>query len=91
MWMKSHCHLSLETHLTEQQWPRAEQHNHNRTFNLMSYADFKAQYSSIDWDAFLGATSVEGLEYVNVSHPKLVEAAIEIINSMSLDDWKAVT
>jgi len=52
----------------------------------MSYADFKAQYSGIDWDAFLGATSVEGLEDVNVSHPELVAAAIEIINSISLDD-----
>ena len=57
----------------------------------MSYADFKAQYSGIDWDSFLGATGVEGLEDVNVSHPELVAAAIEIINSTSLDDWKAVT
>ena len=81
--------LALETRLAEQQWPRAQRRDRDRIYNPMSYADFKAQYAGIDWDAMLAEGGVEGLEDVNVSHPEPVSAAIEIINSTSLEDWKA--
>lgn len=81
--------LALETRIAEQQWPRAKRRNRDLIYNPMSYADFKAQYSGIDWDIMLASSGIEGLEDVNVSHPEPVAAALEIINSVSLDDWKA--
>lgn len=81
--------LALETRIAEQQWPRSERRNRDRIYNPMSYADFKAEYTGFDWDSFLAENGVEGLEDVNVSHPEPVAAAIGIINSASLDDWKA--
>lgn len=81
--------LALETRIAEQQWPRSQRRDRDRIYNPMSYADFKAEYSGFDWDSFLAENGVENLEDVNVSHPEPVAAAIEIINSASLDDWKA--
>lgn len=81
--------LALETRIAEQQWPRSQRRDRDRIYNPMSYADFKAEYSGFDWDSFLAENGIENLEDVNVSHPEPVAAAIEIINSASLDDWKA--
>jgi len=81
--------MALETRIAEQQWPRSQRRDRDKNYNPMSYVDFKAQYTGYDWDSFLAAGGVEGLGDLNVSHPEPVAAAVEIINSTSLDDWKA--
>jgi len=81
--------LALETRIAEQQWPRSDRRDRDKIYNPMSYADFKAEYTGFDWDSFLAENGVEGLEDVNVSHPEPVAAAVGIINSTSLEDWKA--
>ncbi len=81
--------LALETRIAEQQWPRSDRRDRDKIYNPMSYADFKAEYNGFDWDSFLAGNGIEGLEDVNVTHPGPVAAAIEIVNSASLDDWKA--
>lgn len=81
--------VALETKIAEQQWPRAERRNRDKTYNPTSYADFKAQYDGFDWDTYLGAAGIESLEKLNVSHPEPVAGVIELIKSSSIEDWKA--
>ena len=81
--------LALETKIAEKTWTRADRRNRDKTFNPMSYADFKAEYAGFDWDMYFGAGGIEGLESLNVSHPDAVAAAIELVNSVPLEDWKA--
>lgn len=81
--------LALETRIAEKQWPRAQRRNRDMTFNPMSVADFKAKYTGFDWDAYLDAAGVEGLEDLNVSHPEPLADAIALVNDISIDDWKA--
>lgn len=81
--------LALETRIAEQQWPRSQRRDRDKIYNPMSYADFKTKYAGFDWDAFLAAGGIETLENLNVSHPEPVAAALEIIGSTPLEDWKA--
>ncbi|WP_262694065.1 M13 family metallopeptidase [Kordiimonas aquimaris] len=86
---KADAIIALETKIAEKQWPRADRRNRDKTFNPMSYADFKTEYADFDWDAFLSAAGIEGLQNLNVSHPEPLAAAMELIKSISMDDWKA--
>ena len=86
---KADAIIAAETKIAEKTWPRADRRNRDKTFNPMSYNDFKAEYAGFDWDMFFGAGGVEGLESLNVSHPDAVAAAIELVKEVSLDDWKA--
>lgn len=86
---KAQAILALEKRIAEKHWPRADRRNRDKTFNPMSYSDFKAAYPGFDWDMYLAAGGVEGLEKLNVSHPDAVAAAIELVNDIPLADWKA--
>lgn len=81
--------LAIETKLAEKQWPRSERRNRDKTLNPMDYADFKAKYTGLDWDAFFGARDMGHVERLNVSFPDVVAAFPELIKSVSVDDWKA--
>jgi len=86
---KADAILAIETKIAEKQWPRSERRNRDKTLNPMSYADFKAEYTGFDWDAFFGARDFVGFEDLNVRFPDAVAAVVGIVNEVSLDDWKA--
>jgi len=81
--------LALETKIAEKQWPRSERRNRDKTLNQMSYDDFKARYTDFDWDGFFAARDFTGFDNLNVTFPDAVAAVIDIVNNVSLDDWKA--
>ncbi len=49
---KAQAVLALETAFAENLWPRADRRNRDLTFNPMTYAEFKAAYPAMDWDAY---------------------------------------
>jgi putative endopeptidase len=81
--------LALETRIAEKHWPRADRRNRDKTYNPMSYADFKMQYDGFDWDQYLSVGGIENVDNLNVLHPDAVLAAIELINVIPVKDWKA--
>ena len=86
---KADAIIAAETKIAEKTWSRADRRNRDKTFNPMSYDDFKAEYSGLDWDMFFAAAGIEGLESLNVNHPDAVAAAIELVKEVPLEDWKA--
>ena len=86
---KAKAILAIETKIAEIQWPRAERRNRDKTFNPMSYTDFKAEYKGFDWDSFFSAGDLTTINDLNVTFPSSVAAAVGLVNSISVDDWKA--
>lgn len=86
---KAEAILALETKLAEKQWARAERRDRTKNFNPTSMADLKANYTGFDWDAYFDAGEIGFLEKVNVSAPGPLQDAINIVNEVPLEDWKA--
>ncbi|MFT7685701.1 MAG: putative endopeptidase [Candidatus Azotimanducaceae bacterium] len=81
--------FELEKTIAGHQWPRADRRDRTKTYNPMTVAQLKAKYPNYDWDLFLESSGVIGLTDINVSHPNTIEPLIELINTVSLDTWKA--
>ena len=81
--------LVLETQIAESMWTRAERRDRDKTYNPMSYADFKANYPGFDWDAYFTAVGIEQLDDLNVTYPSAMSPIIALVNSVSLEDWKS--
>ena len=66
---KAQAILALETQVAEHTWPRSQRRNRDLTYNPMSYADFKAEYPGLDWDAYFTAAGIADLTDLNVFYP----------------------
>ncbi|MDA1373049.1 MAG: M13 family metallopeptidase [Proteobacteria bacterium] len=85
---KAEAILALETQIAEHTWPRDQRRNRDLTYNPMSYAEFVAEYSGIDWDAYFAAAGIENLEDLNVTFPSAMPPIIDLVNTLPVDDWK---
>ena len=81
--------LALETKLAEYQAPRDERRNRDKTYNPTSYADLKANYAGFDWDTYFGVAGINKIDELNVYLPAPLQGAIEMVNTIPLDTWKA--
>lgn len=86
---KAQAILALETRIAEHTWPRSERRNRDLTYNPMSYEDFKAEYSGLDWDAYFGAAGISDLDALNVSYPSAMSPIIDLVNTADVADWQA--
>jgi putative endopeptidase len=86
---KAEAILALETRLAEKQWPRADRRDRTKNFNPTTMEELKATYTGFDWDTFFTAGGIERLKKVNVSGPTPLQDAIDIVNAVPLEDWKA--
>ncbi|UTW59789.1 M13 family metallopeptidase [Kordiimonas sp. SCSIO 12603] len=86
---KAQAVMALETKLAEKQWERADRRNRDKTFNPINYADLATEYPGIDWDAMFKAAGYADFADLNVSQPSAVKDAIELINTLPIEDWKA--
>ena len=81
--------LALETRIAEHTWPRAQRRNRDLTYNPMSFDQFKAEYSGLDWDAYFTAAGIGNLEDLNVSYPSAMSPIIDLINTVAVEDWRS--
>lgn len=87
---KADAILALETQVAEHTWPRAQRRNRDLTYNPMSYADFKAEYPNLDWDAYFTAAGIDELSDLNVYYPSAMSPIIELVNTLPIEDWRAL-
>jgi putative endopeptidase len=80
--------LALETALAKPQWDRAERRDRDKTYNVTSYADFKAQYPGFDWDALFAAQQLPIPGEVNVATPSAVAPILQIVADTPLETWR---
>ncbi|NQV69398.1 MAG: M13 family peptidase [Pseudohongiella sp.] len=81
--------LNLETKIASHMWTRAERRDTDRTYNPMSYEDFKATYAGFDWDNYFTAVGIAGIQELNVVYPSSMSPIIDLVNSTSIEDWKS--
>ena len=81
--------LRLETEIAEHLWPRDQRRNRDLTYNPMSFTEFKAEFSGINWDAYFVAAGVTELKDLNVSFPSAMSPIIELVNTTPVEDWVA--
>ncbi len=81
--------VALETALAQHLWSAAERRDHERTHNVMSYAELTARYPGFDWDALFAAQGLPRAERVNVSTPSAVGPVIALIRETPLATWRA--
>ena len=81
--------LALETRVAEHIWPRSQRRNRDLTYNPMSYQDFKATYSGLDWDAYFAAAGIAELDQLNVFYPNAMSPIIELINTLPVAHWRS--
>ncbi len=87
---KANAILSIETRIAEFTWPRAERRNRDLTYNPMSFDDFLAEYPGFDWLGYFSSAGVENLESLNVIYPSAMSPTIELVDSVSIEDWKSL-
>ncbi|GAB5499390.1 MAG: M13 family metallopeptidase [Pseudohongiellaceae bacterium] len=87
---KAEAILDLETQVAEHTWPRAQRRNRDLTYNPMSYEDFKAEYPNLDWDTYFEAAGINDLADLNVYYPSAMSPIIELVNSLPVEDWRAL-
>ena len=86
---KAEAIMAMETEVAKLQWPRADRRDRDKTYNPTTVAQLKKDYPGFDWDAFLSAGGIEGLEDINVSHPDTIQPLIDLLSSEPLGTWKA--
>ena len=70
--------MKIENALAQVAMTREETRDYSKLYNLMTIDQLKAQYRNIDWDAYLAALKLTGVNTVCVFQPK----SIALVNDM---------
>ncbi|MCL6099705.1 MAG: M13 family metallopeptidase [Bacteroidetes bacterium] len=80
--------MNIETDLAKASNTRLENRNPEKTYNKMTIDNLKSISSGFDWDLYFNKMGVGNLEVVVVSQPRFMEELGNLIDKVSLDDWK---
>lgn len=81
--------LKIETMLAEAAYDNVKLRNPQLNYHKMTVAELKNQIPGIDWDVYLEASGLKGVEEVNVGQPEAVEATAKIWATVPLEAQKA--
>lgn len=80
--------LALETALAKPQWDRAARRDREKTYNVVTFDELKAQYPAYDWTAHLRGQEMPLPERVNVVTPDAVQPVLDVIDATPLPVWR---
>jgi endothelin-converting enzyme/putative endopeptidase len=80
--------MALETALAQKSLTLVEKRDPYNLFHKMDRAHLKALTPDFDWDAYLAAQGVGGVETFNVTEPEFYKEVNLLIQSESLGNWK---
>nr|MDA3911794.1 M13 family metallopeptidase [Bacteroidales bacterium] len=80
--------MEIETRLAEKSMTRLEQRNPHATNNKMSIADLNDLSGSFDFDLYLNKIGIEDIDTINVRQPEFFKFLGEMMDDVSVDDWK---
>jgi endothelin-converting enzyme/putative endopeptidase len=87
--------LGIDTQLAAGHWERAETRDVQKSYNLLTAAELKELCPAFDWDAYvtnLGASDIDHelvLAEVCVGQPSYLAHLSTVLESVSIEDWKA--
>ncbi|MCE2943143.1 MAG: M13 family metallopeptidase [Xanthomonadaceae bacterium] len=80
--------LALETEIAKNHWDRAQLRDRDKTYNLTSFEDLKAQFPSYDWTAHFTSQGIAIPAEVNVTTPSAVGPILEIVGKTPINVWR---
>jgi len=80
--------MAMETALAQKSLTLVEKRDPYNLFHKMDRVHLKALTPDFDWDVYLAAQGVAGVETFNVTEPEFYKEVNGLIQSESLDNWK---
>lgn len=80
--------LALERRIAEAHWAKVELRNPVKIYNPMTPAELAKAAPGLDWNAFLAAGSLSGIDRLSISQPSLATAFAKLVDEVPLEQWK---
>ena len=81
--------MNIETALAKAQMSRTEMRDPYKTYNKYEVSGLSATTPNIDWTKVLTQLKINGADSIIVSNPSFLTIESNMLNSVSLNDWKA--
>lgn len=81
--------MNIETALAKAQMSRVEMRDPYKTYNKFSISGLSATTSNINWTNVLKELKINGADSILVTNPSFLTTENKMLNSVSLNDWKA--
>lgn len=81
--------LKVETMLAEAAYDNVKLRDPQANYHKMKVTDLKREVPGIDWDVYLAAAGLGGIEKLNVGQPEVLKAVADIWNKLPLNEQKA--
>lgn len=81
--------LKVETMLAEAAYDNVKLRDPQANYHKMKMTDLKREVPGIDWDVYLAAAGLGGIEELNVGQPEVLKAVADIWNKLPLNEQKA--
>ena len=80
--------VDLETRLAEIHWPKENTRDRLATYNLMDREQVRSLGDGFDWDGYLAAAGLAGVDELVVATPSFFEGFATLFGATDLDVWK---
>jgi putative endopeptidase len=80
--------MRVETALANASMNPVELRDPHAQYNRMPVSQLAALAPNFDWNAYLAAQGLAGLESLNVSQPNFIKAASQLLNETPIADWQ---
>lgn len=81
--------MNIETALAKAQWSRVEMRDPYKTYNKFSLSGLSATTPNINWTNVLSQLKINGADSILVTNPSYLTLQSNMLNSVSINDWKA--
>ena len=80
--------LKIETALAKAQMSRVEMRDPYKTYNKFSLADLNKLTPNIDWIKVLDELKIKGADSIVTNNPNFLKAANNLLQEITMQDWK---
>ncbi len=80
--------MNIETKLAKVSNTRLENRDPYKTYNKMTFNNLKSISENLNWDRYFEKLGINKIDVVVVNQPKFFKGVSELLNDVSLDDWK---
>jgi putative endopeptidase len=81
--------MALERRLAEVHWARQDLRDRVKSYNPMPVSELPTAAPGFDWQRFLAAAQLGGIDRINVSQPGAVKATAALLGDVPLVQWQA--
>ncbi len=80
--------MNIETEVAKVSNTRLENRNPQTTYNKMSVSEISKVAPNFDWTLYLSEIGAGKVDSINVNQPKFISGISELLNKISINDWK---